>query len=321
MHGGILAGLGVLILWAIIHLIQNFGSWKRIIPPILISIFSCLINPYGLDLIVFLFRTATVPRPEIVDWQPLKLISVLGIAYLVTLALSTLGWLFSRREKRLPLLILFIVISIMPMVAIRHLQMYSMAFLLLAGEHILDTWSKITVKRQSKLFFSRWIISIPIVASIALLAGFIPSNGRIHMPTGDSELPTNAVNLLKQSQVSGNLAVDFGWGEYVIWHMDPWVKVAMDGRRETVYPDEVYNQYKAFHFGVDEWDSILDDYDTHMALVKVDQPSYNLLKMKHGWEMVFEDSVSALFASHNWSNFDAIMNLDYTPKNISNNFP
>ncbi len=34
-----------------------------------------------------------------------------------------------------------------------------------------------------------------------------------------------------------------------------------------------------------------------MALVKVAQPSDNLLKMKPGWELVYEDSIGALFAS------------------------
>ena len=31
------------------------------------------------------------------------------------------------------------------------------------------------------------------------------------------------------------MTVDFDWGEYVIWHLGPQVRVSVDGRRETVY--------------------------------------------------------------------------------------
>lgn len=320
LHGGVLAGLGILIIWAAIHLFLNLRSWKRIIPPVLISIIACLINPYGLELMVFLLRTATVSRPEIGDWQPLKLISVLGIAYQVTLTLSILGWIFSRREKRIPLLILFVIISIMPMVAIRHLQMFALAFLLLAGEHILDAWSRISSSRQSTILSSKWIKFVPIIAALALLVWILPGNTKIYLPP---LFPTGAVTLLKQSEVSGNLAGDFGWGEYVIWHLDPRIKVAMDGRRETVYSNTIYDKYKDFHFGTGEWDSILEDYETHMALVTVAQPSYNLLKMKPGWELVYEDSISALFANQDWHQFSIIKQTanNFSPPPILEYFP
>ncbi len=44
-----------------------------------------------------------------------------------------------------------------------------------------------------------------------------------------------AVALLKQSGAGGNMAVPFDWGEYVLWHLGPAIKVSIDGRRETLY--------------------------------------------------------------------------------------
>ncbi len=52
--------------------------------------------------------------------------------------------------------------------------------------------------------------------------------------------------------------------------------------------------------------SILEEYKTHMALVKVAQPSYNLLNMKSGWELVYEDSIGALFTNQDWDQFDIL---------------
>ena len=54
-----------------------------------------------------------------------------------------------------------------------------------------------------------------------------------------------------------NVAVHFNWGEYVMWHAGPRVKVSMDGRRETVYSDAAYHDNTLFIDGVGEWDRLL----------------------------------------------------------------
>ena len=59
--------------------------------------------------------------------------------------------------------------------------------------------------------------------------------------------PVKAVALLKQSNVAGNMAVHFDWGEYVLWHLAPRIKVSIDGRRETVYSRGPYAGKSAFH--------------------------------------------------------------------------
>lgn len=88
LHGGFLAGLGILCFWAALHVTVHRQAWRHIIPPTLISIAATLVNPYGIDLLTFLLRTATVPRPEILDWQPLKLVSIYGLLYLLILMVS-----------------------------------------------------------------------------------------------------------------------------------------------------------------------------------------------------------------------------------------
>jgi len=93
----------------------------------------------------------------------------------------------------------------------------------------------------------------------------------------------------------GNLATDFDWGEYVLWHLGPQVKVSVDGRRETVYSDEVYAQNLRFVRGEGNWDALLTTCPTDMALVRANGPADNLLRLKPGWDLVYEDPVSALF--------------------------
>ncbi|MHA2091746.1 MAG: hypothetical protein ACW98K_12910 [Candidatus Kariarchaeaceae archaeon] len=80
----------------------------------------------------------------------------------------------------------------------------------------------------------------------------------------------------------------------------------MDGRRETVYSDEIYKKNQAFIYGTGVWDAVLDEYDSHMALVFQSKAAYNLLSMKEGWELIYEDASSALFAESDWTGFNAL---------------
>jgi len=101
---------------------------------------------------------------------------------------------------------------------------------------------------------------------------------------------------MREAGVQGNLATFFDWGEYIIWHLGPSVRVSIDGRRETVYSPELYQKNMQFLYGVGEWDAILDDPRTDMALVGREQPTYNLIRLKAGWVQVYEDSLGAVFA-------------------------
>jgi hypothetical protein len=107
--------------------------------------------------------------------------------------------------------------------------------------------------------------------------------------------PARAVGVLRESAARGNLAGMFGWGEYVIWHLGPGVKVSIDGRRETVYSDRVYDENLAFHSGVGDWDAVLRNEATQFALVSKARPTFNLMKLSPGWVAVYEDPSAGIF--------------------------
>jgi hypothetical protein len=110
-----------------------------------------------------------------------------------------------------------------------------------------------------------------------------------------TEFPVKAVALLKQSNASGNMAVHFDWGEYVLWHLGPRIRVSIDGRRETVYSERSYAENLRFTSGLGDWDGILEKHETHLAFVSKGFPVFNLMQLKPGWKLVYEDSISGLF--------------------------
>jgi hypothetical protein len=90
------------------------------------------------------------------------------------------------------------------------------------------------------------------------------------------------------------MAVYFDWGYYIIWHLGPDIKVSSDGRRETVYDEEAYVQNLAFFSGVGNWDALLTEHETDLALVPKGHPPHNLLALEPGWAIVYEDDLSAI---------------------------
>ena len=306
-HGGVLAGLGFLIIWAFVHMVLNHHAWKQIIPPVVLSFIALLVNPYGPDLVIFLFSTATVPRPEIIEWHPLEVVSLLGGIYLVLLVITILGLVFSKRKKSIPIVVLLFVAALLPFTAFRHLPIFTLAVLVLAGPYIDDAWSRISPSRQTNGSRPRWISIVSLVLGLVLFIWSLPNFQRIVIPNQPEPFfPDRAVTLITESQVIGNLAVEFNWGQYVLWHLGPQVQVSMDGRRETVYPDDIYKINREFVKGVSEWDTLLENYNTQMALVYHSGAARNLIMFKENWELIYEDGTSALFASQGWPGIDLL---------------
>jgi len=298
MHGGVLAGLGVLGIWTVCQLETHWRARRQIIPPIVVAVIAVNVNPYGAGLMAFLLHTATVARPEIQDWQPIRLASAEGIVYALLLVISLASIFFSRRMRRPALLLVYSALAVLPWLAIRHLPLFSIAGLILAGEHIGDAWDRIAPQTKGANAIPPWAASLPWIGSLALL--LLASALKIQsIGIDQNEVPFGAVALLKESGVSGDLATEFDWGEYVIWQLGPQVQVSIDGRRETVYRDDVYRQSVNFMLGTGRWDELLSQDRTDMALVMKGHPDDNLLRLDPDWMLIFDDPQSAIFVRKN----------------------
>jgi hypothetical protein len=167
--------------------------------------------------------------------------------------------------------------------------------LVIAGEHIGDAWDRIMPAPKATKKRPLWISFTIIFIALALLVWKLPNFASI--PVKDpSAYPQASVSLLRQSGVSGNLAIHFDWGDYAIWHLTPSVKVSLDTRREMAYSEDIYKLNVRYFLGIGEWASLLEDYSTDMALVKSASANDNLMKQRQDWVRIYHDEVSALYA-------------------------
>lgn len=302
LHGGFLAGLGILTLWLGVRSLgallgrQSLTALLPIAVPVAASFLATLLNPYGPDLWTFLLRTATVPRPEITEWQGVRMMSLGGAIYVVLAAACLLGLSLSRRPRAASLVAVCACASLLPLIAVRHLPLFAVATLMISAEHMWDAWEWRTGPHSTAP--SRLVVGVSAVAALALVALSYSRASCIEIREGTPSLPVQAVALIQSAALGpANLAVDFNWGEYAIWHLGPAVKVSVDGRRETVYSDEIYRQNMAFMYGTGKWDELIDGHPTDLVLVSKKRPAHNLMLLKPGWVTVYEDSLSALFVA------------------------
>ena len=307
LHGAFPAGLGILAVWAFVYLIthRNRSVWLQMIPPLLLSGMATLINPYGVDLLVFIFGNLDDPRLEITEWRPLQVHSLMGAMYLFWLVLVILGLIFSRKPRKLALMIPLAITAYLPFVSLRFGLFFILTALVFAGEHIGDAWNrvmpafKVSSKRKALLPFVAIIVGLTICAwKISNFSG---------IPIKDpSAYPIASVTLLDQSGVSGNLAIHFDWGDYAIWHLTPGIKVSLDTRREMAYSDQVYKIKIRYMLGIGEWASLLEDYSTDMALVKSSSPTDNLMRGRSDWSLIYRDEISVLYALRDFDQFEQL---------------
>lgn len=329
LHGGYLAGFAVLLVWAAVEtsrrLLRRESLPGQLLLCVPVSFAASLLNPYGIRLWEFLLRTATVERPEISEWAPISGMSVLGAVYLVLLAVSVIAVVDRRRRMTAPELATFAGLAISPMIAIRHLALFVVGVVVLAGRAILDVWPNRPLRRGRRSASTSPSSRVRTVADVVIALvgiGFliisVPAFRGVEIKT---ELPIRAVELLRSSGAEGNMAVHFDWGEYALWHLHPAILVSVDGRRETVYDEEVYMQNLRFMTGSGNWDALFEGRETDLALVPADGPAANLVRLEEGWVEVHADSIASVFAKRGSHAMRRLSETPAPPDELDRFFP
>jgi hypothetical protein len=301
LHGGFVAGLGVLAIWSAVRLAAARDA--RPLLPLALAGVATLLNPYGVGLWTFLWRTLG-PRPDIAEWQAVSLGTIEGGAYLAVLAFGVIGLVGLFRAARTgawrwTALVLFICGAALPFLARRHLPLFVLITMVMCAEHTAAAIARVVRRRwpgearASSDRFRPLVAMTMVLQAIVLVAIAGPQLARIRVEA--SQYPVLATARLARSGVAANLAVDFDWGEYVIWHAGPRVKVSVDGRRETVYSDAAYEENRRLTEGADDWDRLLTRRPTDLALVSVRTRAFDRLAQRAGWELLMHDDTSALF--------------------------
>ena len=248
MHGGWITGAIVLVAHAAVRIARvprhAFG-WILVTAS---ATAGTLLNPYGIHLWTFLATTVRASRPDITEWRPFSLHEppIMWVSIVAPLAIAAA--LARRRGTRPPVEVSIVVLLLIAagLRVSRVAPLMAPAALVLLAPSIRNTWGH--AARLGRISVAGAVV-FAAPAALAILAASAPVARSLScIPIRDSWAPDRE-SAAALRNVSGRLWTTFDWGEFAIWHFGPRLRVSIDGRRETIYSNDVIQWHQAFDRG------------------------------------------------------------------------
>lgn len=309
VHGGSVAGLGLIFLYAAGELLSR-RPFLPYVGVLAASLLATLLNPYGLDYWHYIIRAVTMPRPHITEWAPVHRLFLRGFTNLPTLfyiglmVLVSLLAFWQSRWREVTASLVWAVTLILGLKHGRHLPFFFLSFGALVpvclNVHVHHLKSLNIFRQQWPAPAKAALLVLLLVLSLGLGQRFIKAQPlSLRIPAVlESEAffyPVGAVEFIKRHGLGTKIVSQFEWGEYLLWELYPQVRVGFDGRYETVYPREVEEVYTNFIYARPEWREFLVKYPPDMILLRSREEIAGLLRKEPGWQAAYEDRGSVLF--------------------------
>lgn len=312
IHGGCVSGIGLLV----IYILGEFLNKKPVKDYIITLLLSCLatfINPYGPKYVLFLIKATTMQRPLITEWKSTfhhkYLYKHLQFKFLMLLMFLTVTLKsikeklnYSKIDKTKALLLIITAI-----LAIKHVK-HQPFLVITAAAFLYDDFYSLyngfidTIRKKlhitSESFIRGFVILKEIfVYGLMLLicyVTFVTTDSKIKI--SQARYPIYAIEFVKINNLKGNLFVNFDYGSYAGYKLYPNNKIAIDGRYEEVYFDDLLEDIKNFHLvKTQNWDRLIKKYKTDIIILEKNYPVYKKLSQDKKWSMIFNDKDFAVF--------------------------
>jgi len=321
LHGGFLAGLGAVGLVILLRASENLAAfgWRsgRLsegTQRLWVTLAACaavtFINPLGPRLWVYIVTEVThsTNRRYIEEWAPASLHrdawSMIALTFIVVI-LAVVGWTAHRRAKGsagpLPI---YWVASCVPLIAmsylsVRHVPLAAIwtgPVITLLASQVHDQLPQLAAFRRS-WFVLRGLALLPVCLIFFVVYSDPLPAIRIDGTVLGPKHPCGAVAFLRDQGAQGNLYNPLWWGAYITWELYPSVRVSMDGRNVSLFPDEmVLENMKFYTDDVNRAD--LDApfrYATDFLVVPADAPVLPRVQADSRWRRMYTDFDSVLF--------------------------
>jgi len=245
LHGGWIVGGGLVVLWTAVAFIQWRDDRGQLLVVGIASLASTLLNPYGIDLWVFLAETVRLNRPNIAEWQPIWHV---GVVAMVMWLVPVITIVVSVVRRGPPSLATALVLASLAFGSALVLRLGPL-FVLTAVVLVSRTWpdeDDSLADVGSRPWVDAAVVAIAVMLGLWVQA--IPRCIVIAKPGVGSFGPDVVAGEALIGR-QGRLVTAFNWGEYALWHFGPTLKVSIDGRRETLYADDTIRAQAAIQQG------------------------------------------------------------------------
>jgi hypothetical protein len=303
-HGGFLIGAGILPIVVALEYVtclikkKDSNHLRNLILWTFITEVSMLINPYGFNLLVFLYKTLSLSR-SISEWEAVSLFDLSYIRLKIFSICVILSFFIKRNKNRYWEIGIIIIAILFAFLHQRHTPVFAILAAPFLSEKLSGIVERIGLNEKVISLFPRVVLSI-VIAFIIGYQLFATIDKHIkadfNIIVDPNIYPVRAIRFLKVNSIKGNLLVPFEWGEYTIWKLYPDSKVSIDGRFDTVYPADVINDHFDGAKSQEGWSSLLHKYPTDIILARRNSFSQRMINdLSDDWIYIYSDNISMIF--------------------------
>ncbi len=304
LHAGVVLGLVALATVLLPAILRRQAPGRRVALGVLVACaLATVVNPNGLGPYRYAWRYAfdsASPFRGIVEWQsPLSpgalatplfayAVGVLIFCVLYGLLDPTL-----RRERRVawPALLLATITLAMALRSARFVPIFAVT-------------ETLVVAPVLAALLARSAVRLPPLATPALATLGFGSFLLLRHPVGPTAFtdltmtptfPVETCDFVSQNTLSGNVFAYYGWGGFLQLRTAGRMKVFIDQRADTVYPDEVFIRYRSVTDLAPGWEEIPERSGaTYVLWPRAFTPQWETLLASQRWRLLYADLMSVL---------------------------
>jgi len=254
---------------------------------IVLSVIALLINPVGLNQLLYPIQTMFHPSigvSEVQEWQPLRFDDVRAFALIGALVCVFLTVIIRRIDLEFHELVL---LGIGTWLAISHRRMLFVFGILLApilSRLLATAWDNYEPEHD---------LPVPnaVLIALSLLTIYLGFPGPAALAKQvEQQSPVKAVEFIKKSKISGNMLNEWVYGGYLLWAM-PEHPVFIDGRGDVFEETGVLGDFADWATLRKDPNELLTKYRIDFCVLARSSPMATVLSLLH-WKTVYSDDNS-----------------------------
>ena len=255
-------------------------------------------NPWSWKLVFWTIETIRLPRPNILEWQPMPFAAGSSTFFFVLL-LGAVAWVFSREKRRLWEMLVWAMFAVMTVKQQRHAPLFGLASLIFLPVHLQDLLQQV-LSQTAALRTAVHRRAVAAIGALALVAAgiwclHISQSGLrqypFRMEVSRSLFPVAAIEYMKTHHLRGNTVSFFDWGQQMLWEL-PDNPVSFDGRLDTVYPQDVMDAHWRLYAGQDPGPALPLN-QARYALLPTSSRGVEFLLNRY-WTVAYYDPIAAV---------------------------
>lgn len=307
LHGAFVLGIALVVLHTGYKYFIHKGKSEKLslgwYLPAIAAILAPLVNPHFIEVYIYPFKWIgnSIYKESIREWQSALRWDFLLYPYIAYSIIAAVILFYGRPGKLIDY-IMFGIFAVLPLAAVRHLPLYYIVATPIVFESStrIEQYLSDKLKRSVIIGNGKWILLT--VVLIAHLGMNLYNNPvvRITDPIyAKYAYPTGAAAFMRDNGLDGRIFNAYQWGGY-LWQND--FDIFIDGRLDTLYPENVFLDYQNVVKVDTNWRDILSKWEVEYLLfhTRTDDRQSPLLIVaaakSDDWVLIYKDPVATLFA-------------------------